>query len=102
MKHISKLVQANFNITGVATISQGQHVTSYDGKEYDLDGSCMYLLSRDLQDGNFTIVLDNGDLRTLNVLSGGQAVSVDLNGQVGELLQKSIMSSSVELGIFHL
>lgn len=102
MKHLGKLIQANFNITGVATISQGKHVTSYDGKKYELDGNCMYLLSRDFLDGNFTVVLNNGNQRSLTVLSGGQTVSIYLNGQVRELLQKSIMCSNVELGIFYL
>lgn len=46
---------------GHATIIDGKHFITFDGKHYSAAGECSYLLARDFVDGNFTVIMKPGD-----------------------------------------
>ncbi|XP_045158693.2 uncharacterized protein LOC123524511 [Mercenaria mercenaria] len=74
--------------TGVASVTLGHKITTFDGYVYDLNNDCTYILTRDYTDGNFSLILSNDGYTTLTVLSSGKPISINMQGEVlvgGEL-----------------
>lgn len=46
---------------GHATVIDGKHFVTFDGRHYSAAGECSYMLARDFVDGNFSVIMKTGD-----------------------------------------
>ncbi|XP_018494601.2 apolipophorins [Galendromus occidentalis] len=62
---------------GQATVIDGKHFITFDGKHFSVKGSCSYLLARDFVNGTFSIVLNNnGDVPSYVLQFGDTRIEV--------------------------
>lgn len=66
-------------ISAQAVILGNQHFITFDKAFYDFAGECSYLLTRDFEDGNFTVVLksnEKDERASILVLKGDTSVEI--------------------------
>jgi len=63
---------------------EGNHITTFDGKEYDFNGKCGYVLARDYVDGNFSVIMTYlaAQKKKLVVMTATQTLQVAPNGKI--------------------
>lgn len=67
-----------------ATIADGQHIFTFDGRHLTFPGSCSYVLVQDFIDGNFSVLanLQGGKMKSLTLLDKENAVEVFGDGTI--------------------
>lgn len=67
-----------------ATIGNGGHIFTFDGRHITMHGSCNYILAQDMRDGNFSVVaeLNNGNLVGVTVTDPKESITVKPKGVV--------------------
>jgi len=66
-----------------ATIS-GQHIQTFDRRHYDFLGRCSYLLARDFENGNFSLIVNYNDKGkfSLSAINGEKTIELMGDGSV--------------------
>lgn len=67
-------------------VIDGGHFFTFDGHHFSMPGSCSYILSQDIQDGNFSVVanFNNGNLASITVTDPKESITVKSNGNVSQ------------------
>lgn len=68
---LSNIIIHAFIFTGYALIIGSKHYKTFDGRFFEFEGTCQYLLASDFDDGNFTVVADydrQGDVSQKSII----------------------------------
>ncbi|XP_076643954.1 retinoid- and fatty-acid binding glycoprotein apolipophorin [Halictus rubicundus] len=79
--HLSDIIPP-FSKSGV--ITDGGHIFTFDGRHLTLPGSCSYILTQDIKDGNFSVVasLNKGALNSITITAPEESITIKSNGNI--------------------
>ena len=74
-------------------IAGGRHFVTFDGKKFDFTGSCSFVLTRDLVNHNFTVIVNydrkGQNMESLLVFAEGQNIEISSGFSVSPRIYRS-------------